>query len=263
MDTCLDLVIYVIWCNEGRRQFIETQLASYNLPFSVIYFKAATPETSSDYIIKDSPVDDKLQCCFRSHINALHDFVSNKSGGLVLILEDDVCLVRDNFLSKLTAIVNQYTRNTNIDYVSIGYLPLTLKSEPLHTKIHMLQKDDTLYYDFSKANFTIWGSQAQLFSYTTARRIVDLLHRSDGSLVLTAVDEHLKTHKSYQNKEPYTMIDALLPLLFSQGIVYPPLVVENNVVSTIHHSRFFDKRMNEWRLSEKTGVFQLADYYSW
>ena len=60
------------------------------------------------------------------------------------------------------------------------------------------------------------------------------------------------------------MIDDLLPLLFSQGIVFPPLAVEQNAPSTVHDSAsLLDKRINDWKRAEKSGVFQLADYYSW
>ena len=260
----LDITIYVLWCKEERRSFIEQQLKSYNLPCRVVYFKASKPDDSVEYITPGTAVIDKLQCCFRSHINALNDFITNNLGGHVLILEDDICLAKHNLLENLAATLDRYKANPRIVYVSIGYLPMTLKGDPIHTKLHMLSNDGTLYYDFSKANFTVWGSQAQLFSYTIASDIVDILHRPTGLEVKASVEEYLKTHRTYQNKAKHMMIDDLLPLLFSQGIVFPPLAVEQNAPSTVHDSAsLLDKRINDWKRAEKSGVFQLADYYSW
>lgn len=260
----LDITIYVLWCKEERRSFIEQQLKSYNLPCRVVYFKASTPDDSVEYIIPDDPVIDKLQCCFRSHINALKDFIINNVEGHILILEDDICLARNTLFENLATTLKRYKATPQIDYVSIGYLPITLRGDPIHTKLHMLTNDGTLYYDFSKADFTVWGSQAQLFSYKTAKRIVTLLHRRTGLEVKASVEEYLKTNRTYQNKAKYMMIDDLLPLLFSQGIVFPPLAIEQNTPSTIHDStRLLEKRINDWKHSEKPGVFQLTDYYSW
>ena len=257
----MDVVIYILWCNEERRQFIETQLEKFALSFRVVYFKASTPDDSADYLIRDDPVPPKLQCCFRSHIRALHHFVHNDVEKHLLVLEDDVCLLRDNFVARLFETIDTYEKNPGIDYVTIGYLPATLSGLPLHTKTNMLRQDGGLYFDFSRADFTIWGSQAQLFSREVAKRMCELLHHSSGETIMEHVRRY--TGKTYQNKQKHLMVDALLPLLFSQAIVCPPLVVENNAPSTIHGGDSWVSRNESWLKAEAAGMFRLSDYYGW
>lgn len=255
-------VIYVIWCNEERKRFIETQLKSIRLPFPVVYWKASTPDDSGGFLDPTSPVPPKLQCCFLSHVRALQHFVNAKEeGSHCLLLEDDVCILRDGFLPKFHELLASYKANPRIDYVTLGYLPVTKANEALHTKLHMLDKDGNLYYNFARADFTVWGSQAQLFTREAAGRIVSVLHQPTAAAVLEAVEKRLITHTSHQNKLKHVMIDALLPLLFSQAIAYPPLFVENNAPSTIHTASETIKRNKTWRQAEATGMFNLRDYY--
>ena len=115
--------IYVIYCTDARMEFMKSQLESLCLPYAITYFKAETPETCPTWLAK-CPVPDKLQCCFKSHIEALKAWVrTNSSATNLLILEDDVCLLKDNFSSKLQQVLQTYSEHPTIDYVSIGYLP--------------------------------------------------------------------------------------------------------------------------------------------
>ena len=259
MDS-MDVVVYILWCNEERLAFMKTQVESMALPFPVVYFKASTPDDSRAFVDPASPVHDRLQCCFRSHVRALEDFTSNHASGHCLILEDDVCFLREGFLDRFKAILTTYNATPQIDYVTLGHLPFTMKGEAVHTKRDVLTHAGGLYYDFSAADFTIWGSQAQLFSHKTAQSIVALLCRPTSREVLEAVTQHLKTNRSYQNKAPHVMIDALLPLLFSQAIAYPPLFVENNTPSTVQPGSPAE-RNDTWLRAETAGMFRLADYY--
>ena len=255
----MDIIIYVIWCKEERRSIIETQLKALQIPYNVNYFEASVPENSSDFIIPDNEVPHRLQCCFRSHIRALHDFVKTYTESTyLLVLEDDVNLTIDNFVEKLQNVIQIYEKTPEIDYVSLGYLPTVLKVIPLHLKVDMLQKKENVYYDFKHADFTIWGSQGQLFSHDKARKIVEVLYRDTGKQVLESMEEYLTKHKQHQNKCHHLMIDALLPLLFSQAVVCPPLLIENNMPSTIHGN----DRTSLWKNCEEAGMFSLKDFYS-
>jgi hypothetical protein len=57
------------------------------------------------------------------------------------------------------------------------------------------------------------------------------------------------------------MIDALLPLLFSQAIVYPPLAIENREPSSIHKDS--SRRLNGWQQADNESFIRLQDYYSY
>jgi GR25 family glycosyltransferase involved in LPS biosynthesis len=256
----MDIIFYVIWCNEERRNKVEQQLKTLKIPYTINYFKASVPENSQDYIIKGNEVPEKLQCCFRSHIRALQDFVvCYPDFKYILILEDDVSLTIHDFVGKLKDVIRCYEDTPDIDYVSLGYLPTTISNAPIHLKLDALTCKGGVFYDFKRADFTVWGSQAQLFSFKKAKTIANVLFRNSGKLVLESVKDHLTKNSRFQNKELHLMIDALLPLLFSQAIVCPPLVIEDNSFSTIHGDN--KDRIESWKKSEKAGMFSFKDFF--
>ena len=68
-----NLIIYILCCNEERENFMRKQMEDLHITYPIKYFKAYTPENSQDWILKDT-INPKLQCCCRSHIEALKDF---------------------------------------------------------------------------------------------------------------------------------------------------------------------------------------------
>jgi GR25 family glycosyltransferase involved in LPS biosynthesis len=186
-------------------------------------------------------------------------------GDYLLILEDDVCLLKSGFQLRLEEVINTYKNNTSIDYVSIGYLPQTVSKGMIHENLHQAKMADitsNMYWDFSRANFTIWGSQAQLFSPTTISKIIELLRVNKADEIYTKIPLYLTQHKYQQYKAVHPTIDALLPMLFSQAIVCPPLAIENNSPSTIRAAGHLI-RENVWKLAETAGMLRLSDYYSY
>jgi GR25 family glycosyltransferase involved in LPS biosynthesis len=261
----MSIDIFVIYCNDQRLAFMKSQFSELHLPFDITYLKAYTPDDSADWISKTSPASPKLQCCFRSHIEAMHSWLSRTlRADYLLILEDDVCLLKTGFESKLQDIIQTYTRNPDIDYVSIGYLPTTLHHGTIHENCHILTSKDmksNMYWGFSKAEFTVWGSQAQLFSAACIEKIISLLRVSSADDIYTTIREHVGRVGIFQNKTIHPTIDALLPLLFSQAIVCPPLAVENNSPSTIHAGK--QTREDVWKLAELKCMLTLSNYFSY
>jgi GR25 family glycosyltransferase involved in LPS biosynthesis len=257
--------VIVIYCNDERLTFMKNQLSELALPFSITYFKAYNPENSADWISKTSPASPKLQCCFRSHIEAMNSWYNRESrASYLLILEDDVCLLKSGIQTQLDAVIETYKTKPTIDYISIGYLPNTLSKGMLNENLHQAKMKDTtsnVYWDFSDADFTIWGSQAQLFSAKNISNILALLRVESADTIYTHIPNYLTRHRYHQYKTVHPTIDALLPLLFSQAIVCPPLAVENNSPSTIHAGQ--QTRENIWKLAETKGMLRLSDYYSY
>ena len=257
--------VTIIYCNDERQVFMKAQMSELKLPYNISYFKARTPEDSVDWICSTSPASPKLQCCFRSHIEAMYSWYNKPvRAEYLLILEDDVCLLKTGIETRLQNIIQTYKQNSAIDYVSIGYLPNTLKHGMIHENTHkVLNRDDktNMYWDFSKADFTIWGSQAQLFSADCILKITTLLRTNSANEIYGKVPNYLLSHRYHQNKTVHPTIDALLPLLFSQAIICPPLAIENSGPSSIHGEHI--TRENIWKLSETKGMLRLADYYSY
>lgn len=258
-----DVVFYVIYSKEERLEYMKKQISDLNISFDVKYFKAYTPETNQEYIIKNDGLSTEiLQCCFKSHISAIKDFSENyPDKKYVCVLEDDVSILKEKFEEKFLNVLDKYDNNEELDYLSIGYLPTTLTSYLDSEKLSLVKnQDDLIYYEFNKG-FTIWGAQAQIFSKKTSEKIVEILDKKTGYDVYESVITYLRYNEEKQNKQLYLTPDSLIPLLFSQGIVNPPLVIEGNFNSTIHNNSDSEIRYNNWKTYEKMGFIRISDYY--
>lgn len=257
-----DCDIYIIYCNPERYTFMKTQMEALNIQ-SCTFVQASTPESSREWLGTNPSVNDKLKCCFKSHIDVMKMWLESSSrSDYLLILEDDVCLLKDDFVTKLRNIISIYSKTSDIDYVSIGYLPNTINKGLIHTHLQKYtNNEENMYWGVHKLDFTVWGSQAQLFTRSTIRKIVDLLYVNNADEIYTKISEYVKTNTVYQNKVIHPMIDVLLPLLFSQAIVCPPLAIENEMASTIHHDN--SRRLTIWRMADKENMLKLGDYYSY
>jgi len=263
-NTSKDIIFYVIYCNDERLEFMKKQVSDLNLPYEFVYFKSYLPETNLEWEVKgDKFSSNKLQCCFRSHISAIKDFTEkypNKK--YVCVLEDDVCLLKEGFESKLEEVLNKYSQNKEIDYVSIGYLPTNPTGYLTRERLSLVKNQDNLiYYEFDKG-FTIWGTQAQIFSKETSKKIVELLDRKTGKEVYDSVNKYVSKNEIKQNKQIYLTPDSLIPLIFSQGIVNPHLAIEGKFYSSIHAKQNSDFRQENWKTYSDMGYIKMSDYYN-
>jgi GR25 family glycosyltransferase involved in LPS biosynthesis len=262
-----DTVFYVICCNEERLNFMKNQISDLKITYDVEFFKAHTPEDSEEWIVKnDTNSSDKLQCCFRSHISVMNDFLTkypNKK--YVCIVEDDVCFLNDGFEEKFSKVITQLSENKNIDYVSIGYLPTVMENKTIgyfdDEKINSLKKDGCIYYGLEDKNFTVWGTQAQIFPINIVKNIVNTLYKKNGNSVYESINEYVKLNGYKQKKFPYLTPDSLIPIMFRQGLVHPPLAIEGQIYSAIHNNDSSEGRMFNWKNYEKLGYIKISDFY--
>lgn len=266
-----DIIFYVIYCGENRLNFMKKQIQELDLPFTIAYFKAYTPDESQDWIDKNDIAPDKLQCCLRSHIECINHFVNNyKDKKWICILEDDVCLLKNNFTSELLNNIDKLKQiqNYGVDYMSIGYLP-TLLSNSFKTpfldeeKFKLVKNNNGLYYDFDNCGFTIWGTQAQVFPIETAKKISDLLFKNNSVDLKKSALEYLNINGYHQMKNIYLTPDSILPSMFSQSIVYKPLAIEAKIYSQIHNENDSENRFTNWENWERIGSIKLKNYWSY
>lgn len=266
-----NLVFYVIYCNPNRLEFMKKQFEDLKINCTVFYFNAYTPEDSRDWIVQgDKYSPEKLQCCFRSHVAAITHFVqSQPQKKYVCILEDDVCFIKQDFINKLESSLESLSKNPEIDYLSIGYLPTTMPNPEFKScfideeKLSKLKTyGDSIYFDIAGKGFTVWGAQAQVFSMATAKQISDKLYKQKGSEVYQSVLNHIEQFGRKQSKMTYLTPDAIFPIMFSQGIVSPPLAIEGQVSSTIHDPEDSIDRMANWKKYEEIGQIKLSNYYN-
>lgn len=262
----MDIIFYVICCNELRKDFMKEQFTSLNIPYEIVYFDAFTPDNSQDWLSKtEKYASDRLQCCFRSHVGVLKDFMDNHKHDYVCVIEDDVCFLKEGFVEKLEFYIKQYenVKMNGVDYISIGYLP-TITSNTFKTpylddeKFQLVRNENGLYYDFANCGFTIWGTQCQIFPRKTCDMIIDTLYKENGDDVLTSANEYYTKYGYYQNKVIYLTPDAVFPTLFSQSVVYPPLCMEGRMYSEIHNN---DESELRFQNIENYGM-DLTKYYN-
>jgi GR25 family glycosyltransferase involved in LPS biosynthesis len=213
------------------------QFKDIKYPFPVKHFFGYTPETSMNYILDRDPLcpeDNGTICCFRSHIAAMDQF-KNEDVDFVLVLEDD-CSLHWDFKNKLVEAMKVFDKYTHLDFLWIGY--------NMNMNIYDIQKtfhcDQELFYDIESYN-KIWGCQGILYRKKTLTHLSSILHHSDTLLVRKAVKEYLQTHTTVCRKHPSLQSDALIPLLSSFGVLYPPLVIERGGLKSSIDNRINDQ----------------------
>jgi GR25 family glycosyltransferase involved in LPS biosynthesis len=271
-----DIIFYVISSNQDRLDFMKRQFIELDLHSNVVFFNAYTPKDSSDWMVKnDKYSPDKLQSCLRSHISAIKEFTENyPNKRYICVLEDDVSLLKENFNKKLLVHLDNFNKNNDVEYLTIGYLPTTtsnaeyqkkynFKSSFLdNEKLSLVTNRDGIYYGFYNKGFAIWGAQAQIFPMDTAKKIVHHLHKESAQEIYDSINQFSEKNQLKQNKLVYLTPDSIFPVMFEQGIVNPPLAIENDFGSLIHISNVSVHRLNYRKQYEEMGYIKLSNYYS-
>ncbi len=267
MDLKNKIDIYIIYVSEERKQFLEKQFETLDLKLNIVYFKGCTPETSKDYLYKGvskwHTFIEKCQTGMLSHILAMKEWYDTSEKQYILVLEDDVSLLKENFLERLTNVINIYNDNKDIDYVSIGYLPVfDKKSVPVKRENLGRKNSGSVYWDFLHIGHFIWGCQAQLYEREKVKKITDILVQENANLLESAVETYLKTNRMHQMKYLAWGPDTIFTMLFSQAIVSPPLAIEKPLATTIGQEGYEKKRLADLLKLEEHGLLSLKDYYS-
>ena len=235
--------------SKERCEFMETQFKDIQFPYPNSFFKAYTKETSIEYFdVVPKPVEPELLLlCMRSHIGAMAMCLQSSDADYFLIMEDDVAFQTQDLDKRIQAVISKLKRH-NLDYVSLSYIPTCLDKSQISTKLHLLTSDDDVYWGFEKPDveFTVWGSQAYIFSRAVAQKLVSLLHYSKLSEVRDKYFTYLKSNKTYANKVHRSTIDAILPLILNQGILHPMICVEKYFTNSISNSSSREKEVAEY-----------------
>lgn len=262
----MDLVFYVVWCKKERLINMVNQFKELNLPYKIVFFEGSTPQNSKDWLNPESEyASDFLQCCTRSHINALKHFYDNhKDKKYVCIVEDDVCFLKKGLKEKIEEAITVYEKNKEIDYLSLGYLPWTLEDSingNILNNFKELKKDGSVYYNLENKKFSIWGAQVYMMKREIVEKAVSILYKNTSLEVTNSMKEYVKLNGVKQNRYIYLTPDALLPILFKQGLFYPLLGIEGIVESAIHSSQGAKVRNQLWQLMGLRKIYDPEDYY--
>ena len=235
--------------SKERIAFMTDQFNTIHFPYTYEIFRAYTKEMSLDYLdVPKKEEPDLLLLCMRSHIAAMESCLRSSDAEYFLLMEDDVAFQTCDLHEKIQAILSKLKSHPELDYVSLSYIPTCLDKTQVSTNLHLLNRDDYMYWGFDKSDvdFTIWGSQAYILSRETAQKLVSLLHHSKLSDVRDRYFTYLKSNKTYANKVHNTTIDALMPLLLNQAILHPMLCVERYFSNSISNSAKREKEVAEY-----------------
>ena len=125
-------------------------MAELKLPWDIEFMDAFTPANSKDYMLdKDPnyPEFDGTLCCLRSHVAAMDWFVQKTDKEYVLIIEDDIALLKQNFVKRVYEAIELWNKHKeDIDYINLGY--------PKTNDCRGSQNDGILSWNFDcKRNF--------------------------------------------------------------------------------------------------------------
>jgi GR25 family glycosyltransferase involved in LPS biosynthesis len=257
MDTNLQII--VICCNEERKREMTCQFKYLKLPYPVHYFNGYTPEASREYMNDADPINPENEgtfCCMRSHAGALHHFVTAFPEKIMcLILEDDVALSLNFDAEMRKAIAIWNIHHDDVDFVSLGYIPMSEKHR-------YLKADRVLRWGFDCTYGTVWGTQAYLIKRSTALSMVHILHQPTSKALRESFDAHLTNtlhSKPCSNKVTRLQSDVLLSVGWRQGYVYPPLAIEYPSISKIENGNVYPYR--GWEAFIIKSERAMTDYY--
>ena len=235
--------IVVTYISEERIKWIKKQIDDLNILIDVHYFRGFTPSDSKEYILEKhrdfgyAEIDTQI-CCTRSFGAGVNWFVKNCPHKKYLItMEDDVCFIKEGFVNKIIDAVILYEKTKDeVDYIGIGYLPFDIEtlssSSKLESLYYNMYKEVLWTYDSGhKQDPCVWGNQMTLFTSQIANELSLVLHQENTDLVRLKVEERINKGFQYSNRANILITDHLTPLIFRQGIIYPPLAIEGDYVT--------------------------------
>jgi GR25 family glycosyltransferase involved in LPS biosynthesis len=249
--------IIVITCSETRKHIIKQQLDNLRISIPYVFFQGYTPATSESYIVdKDPkyPEKDTMICCMRSHAAAIQQFVVEfPEKDYLLVLEDDAALLK-GFEKELEQIMDIWSKHDDeIDHISLGYFP--------KSSVHLSEKKfKNLYWNLQH---NVWGTQAYIVKRSVAKQMAEVLHRLTTKDVRKAFDDHILTNlkgKSCANKIALVQPDVLLSVGWRQAIVFPLMVIELPIKSTINPSSNA-RELGRWDPVFSTGGRKIDEFY--
>jgi GR25 family glycosyltransferase involved in LPS biosynthesis len=234
---------YIICCNDERKSRMVRMFNNLNISLEYKIFDAFTSENSKEYLNfkhEKNPEGDGLICCSRSHIAVMKKFLEEfPAKEFILILEDDVRLLKTGFEQELENVINVWEKHFDeIDYINIGYL----KAQAVG-----LKTDGILNWDMTGPKGALWGTQAYLVKRGIAEKIVKALDQPSAQHLINAIHEYIKVEnkgKEFCLKEFRLSPDSFLPACWRQGFVKPMLVMEDQSERSLIHSWLINKDRN-------------------
>ena len=259
----------VVTASNERKQLMEEQFSTLNLPVDVHYLEASIPSNSQAYL-KDCGKEEReygVLCCTRSHIRALEYASQNKDKyEYSIILEDDVAFLKNGFLSKIEEVIGNWNKYENHKIVSIGWVPCG--NYETYTKFDETLSDDTIKI-ITDRYFP--GTQGYIVKNDDIPYMDSLVRPTyiemDDKLKTLNIYKELATH--FGEKQNTVTTDVLINRLFKQAIVFPPLMIEMDIPSMLGHNNInnywatyfkgHETERDKYRLSTIKTTLEIVD----
>jgi GR25 family glycosyltransferase involved in LPS biosynthesis len=252
----------IISATEERKQKMEEQFARLELKSQInkYYLEASMISNSTEYL-KGYPHETtfKYICCARSHFRAI-EYAANSCDKFEfsIILEDDVAFSKENFLEMIEELIQNWSNYENRKMISIGWVPcdkyayflnrtkmkLNFESKPETKLIIDLYTPGLQGYIVKNNDMVPW---VKVLIHPT---FIDLYNKLKNIQYLTMMLNKLGVPRG--RPDEFTSIDVFLNILFKQAIVFPPLLIEQNIPSLLGHKNkenywdiFFENRESE------------------
>ena len=225
----------VITACEKRRKEMEKQFNALGVQLDVHYLDASTPQNSESYFGLDLQdiSQQKIMCCCRSHIRAM-DYGSKSRFRYSIIVEDDVCFLKDGFIEAIEGIIENWDECSKIQpvgrrerlLVSIGWIPT--RNYSIYSNICRKEKNHPPVDVFPI-----------LASGTQAYIIRDVTHNLNLDTYLDYMESIRNNFltKDYTESECRIADVVLTGGLFNQMIAFPPLAIETGAPSLLGHQQ--------------------------
>lgn len=267
IDILKSIQIVVYYIDDERVKSIQEQISNLNIIIDIHYFRGFTPDDCPLFIT------DKHQevgyaetvgamCCTKSFGAAVNWFVKNCPEKKYLItVEDDAMILKTKFQDKLLDIIDSYNKKSDeIDYVSLGYLPLDVNYFIEKNK----ERIGTIFYDFWKTKRiykknelcpNVWGTQSMLFRREITHILNDIFFQDTTKLIRDKVRQRINSGHLYAEKYDVLLIDHCISVIFKQSITYPPLIIEGDYKSHI------DSHVDNQKLRPWSKFLDLKNYF--
>lgn len=238
-----DIQIVVYYIDDERVAWIKNQFKELNISIDVKYTRGYTKDQLLEYMdemntkYKHIETENQLSC-FKSFTQVVSEFFKNTNKNYLITLEDDSCLLLDDFEQKIIELIDLYNKNrTEFDYITAGYLPFDIK----RLMDRNISVDKNIHWGMWKNSINefddVWGGQMLILDRIICGEIVNLFDHDKISTIRKFVDMRLRLGVKYSSRANILLGDHILPILFRQSVCYPPLCIEGNFNSGMEHGK--------------------------
>jgi hypothetical protein len=231
---------------ENRKQKMVELFRQLDINNDIIYYlKASTPENSKEYIDGSEKSMEKIICCAKSHFRAIEYAASNNSPEYSIIIEDDAAFHKTYFIKVIEEIIANWNLHfEHCHYVSLGWIPCNTYDSYLTKEKKKIKSisdiDENICF---LSDFYNVGLQCYIVKKSKIIDVSLLLNQNTYDNFKNEIKLHFENkYGNKYNNYSCEAVDILLNRLMHFSIIFPPLVIEQDVKSLLGH----DNKTHYW-----------------